>query len=83
MSPYEHLSVGEFSRAMESLERNVIGRLDQRCDRIEDRMSIHAERLVKLETARKKSNLRTAGWASGAATVLVAIIETVKTYIAR
>jgi hypothetical protein len=83
MSPHEHLTVGEFTRAMEALERSVLTRFDQRFDRIEHRLDLHAERLVTLEAAKKKSTLKTAGWTGAAATVLVAIIESVKAFLIR
>jgi hypothetical protein len=68
---------------MEALERNVLDRFDQRFDRIEDRLTSHAERIVKLEAARKKGTLKAAGLASAAGAVLVAMIEAAKTYLIR
>ena len=56
----------------------MLDRFDQRFDRIEKTLSNHAERIVKLESAKKRENWKAAGWGGVVAGCLVGVIEIVK-----
>jgi hypothetical protein len=77
------LSVGEFQRSMQALERMVqagFERTDDRLERIESAQGEHGERIAVLEGGRKAQARRAAGWSTLIVSGGVAVVEAVRRY---
>jgi hypothetical protein len=80
MGDNEVLRVGEFTRAIQALERSV----SAGHARIESKLDDYGERIVKLEQAdrrdRNKRNAKSVGWGTAAAAGLTVVFEAAKAY---
>jgi hypothetical protein len=80
----DHLTVGEFQRSMQALERAVttgFARTDDRLERIESVLTHHGERIAVLESASKTRSRKAAGWSTAAAAFVVTVFEGVRAYL--
>jgi hypothetical protein len=80
----EHLSVGEFQRAMQALERTVttgFERTDARLERIESGQAGHGERLAVVEASVKSRRRHAVGWGTAVATGMATLFEGIRTYL--
>jgi hypothetical protein len=80
---HSYLSVGEFQRSMQALERAVttgFARTDARLENIETAQNDHGERLAVIEATNKAKTRKALGWSAVATTGVVTLLEAVKTY---
>lgn len=74
MDQQEHLTVGEFQRAMGALTETV----ERGFDRITEAQQEHGERIAVLEAASKAKSRRAASWGTAGAAVVVAAAEWIR-----
>lgn len=77
-----HLTVGEYTRRMESVEKQIangFARMDTRFDRVDERMTGHGERIRVLETRdraeSRATTKRVAGWTTAISVMVAGILK--------
>lgn len=86
MGNTEHLTVGEFQRSMQALERAVttgFARTDARLEQIEAGQNNYGERIAVLEASHKTRTRKAIGWSAIITTGAVTLLESVKAYFSR
>lgn len=76
MGNAEHLTVGEFQRGIERMERFIESTIGP----IRDDVFNHEGRLAVVEESQKAKTRKTAGWSAAAVTIVMAIVEGARAY---
>ena len=83
MNGEQNLSVGEFQRSMQSLERTMaqgLARTDERFNALDEKIDVHTARIAAIEATASLGKTKSAGWSVAIAATAIAVAETVRRF---